>query len=138
MVKEPHDVESIGYDHRVWKIFLHDRSVGFRQIHHRSLGFAGNSRPFTLGANADTRIDTAFLPNDAGSAIAPMDADIRCTGTRKVCILQESNMIAQISIAEDRGAVRANITATAHRCNGKVDHFHQPPIMHQVNGGRPF
>jgi hypothetical protein len=43
-----------------------------------------------------------------------------------------------IEIAEDRGAVTARVTASAHRVHGTTTEFLYPLFVGDVNGGRPF
>jgi hypothetical protein len=102
-------------------------------------GLSGSpSIDILLPPNGDSKRDFKFTSNDGGSAISPFESSVECTGIKRTCIMQESVIVLQIKVAEDRGAVQANLTATAHRCFGNTDHYVQPPISFQVNGGRPF
>lgn len=93
----------------------------------------------TLGPLSDGSYDITFGTNSTASAIYPFDStSVICAGPQQTCSSQQSTLILKIEIAEDRGAVQANITSTAHRCAGHVDHYLQPPLMYQINGGRPF
>ena len=82
--------------------------------------------------------DVNFTSNATASNISPPDPGVTCTGAPQVCLYQQSTLILSLTIAEDRGAVLANITSSSHRCSGYIDHYIQPPIGFQVNGGRPF
>lgn len=95
---------------------------------------------FTLQPYGQDSRDIHFAGNAAGTSISYVDGhDSNCAGTAfQACVRLESSLIVQITVAQDRGAILANLAASAHRCHGAVDHYLQPPIAFQINGGRPF
>lgn len=92
-----------------------------------------------LPANGQTLEHINVAATDSAYSIDKIDGtSVDCAGTQQVCLKQVSYMIFQISVAQDRGAVVANLSSSAHRCSGSVDHYLQPPVAFQINGGRPF
>jgi hypothetical protein len=74
---------------------------------------------------------SCYLPRTTPSA--------GCTlGTPQVCLGISSQTTLKITVQEDRGAILANITTSAHRACGYKDHFMTPPPSFTVNGGKAF
>ena len=95
--------------------------------------------PVHLPAHGQGSTTITFGSTDTAYSIDAIDgSNVDCSGAPQVCLRQESSLILRISVAQDRGAILANLTATAHRCSGSKDHYLQPPIAFQINGGRPF
>lgn len=94
-----------------------------------------------LGAYDEGGTSVTFVGNAVQAVIQPMDPGIVCESPvppPQVCLTINSQLVAEIEVLQDRGAVSGSVTMSSHRCHGHLDVMRTTPVNKDLNGGRPF
>lgn len=109
----------------------------------RSLS-SSQSQGTVIPAGGTADLAVTFATTTLAAGIYPYDPSIYtesmtdANGPPQICLSLNSTLNAEISVAEDRGAVLGAVVATSHRGFGRLDNWQSAPISFQLNGGRPF